>query len=298
MRVLPPSTRPGAPTLGARFANVLLAFIAVVVSCVGRLERLLHGTGGMSVRQIREATLDEVARGAGGLAHEKHLLPSAYEVWVGPRPDGHLRLRYTYDQRRLASLLSARGVPATTTGTGDEAASGGTGGGGGGCSCVPLALDVETTEWVTAHVTHPAPGTRLHVWRALKRRLYHYDAGVVASPLPAQRCSPPSSGRSCSCCRRRRRRRWWRRWWWRWRRRCVVVVVVVGPWRGARHWRGRWLPHHALSPPLPCRCGRDRADDAARAPAARDGPSRRVGGGAAPGAVGCGRRSRRRRRRR
>ena len=29
-------------------------------------------------------------------------------------------------------------------------------------------------------MTRPAPASRLHVWRALKRRLYHYDAGVLA----------------------------------------------------------------------------------------------------------------------
>ena len=45
---------------------------------------------------------------------------------------------------------------------------------------MPFELDEETIEWVRAHVTSPAPPSRLHVWRALKRRLYHYDAGVVA----------------------------------------------------------------------------------------------------------------------
>ena len=48
------------------------------------------------------------------------------------------------------------------------------------CACVPLLIDEETTGWVRAHVVSPCPASRLHVWRALKRRLYHYDAGVVA----------------------------------------------------------------------------------------------------------------------
>ena len=46
---------------------------------------------------------------------------------------------------------------------------------------LPLAIaDPESASWVRTHVTAPAPSTRAQVWRVLKRRLYHYDAGVVA----------------------------------------------------------------------------------------------------------------------
>ena len=53
------------------------------------------------------ASLDELKAGLGRL-YEKHLLPSAYEVWVGPRPEGHLALRYAYHANRLAAMLQAR----------------------------------------------------------------------------------------------------------------------------------------------------------------------------------------------
>ena len=57
---------------------------------------------------------------------------------------------------------------------------------GGGAATVepsalaPLALDEQTCEWVRARLAQPASAFRLSVWRALKKRLYHYDAGVVA----------------------------------------------------------------------------------------------------------------------
>lgn len=157
--VLPRGT-PGVPPLGARVANLLLACVAVVVAFVGHVERLLGGgTGGLPVHDVREATLSEVTHGAGALS-DKRLLPSAYEVWIGPRADGHLRLRYTFDAPRLRAML-----PSAQRET---------------CACTPLALDAETVRWVREHVTQPCPTSRLYVWRALKRRLYHYDAGVVA----------------------------------------------------------------------------------------------------------------------
>jgi len=80
-------------------------------------------------------------------------------VWIGARTDGKLRLRYAYDATRLRSLLPGSFDPNI---------------------CVPVALDNETLNWVRGHVERPAPGTQLAVWRALKRRMYHYDAGVVA----------------------------------------------------------------------------------------------------------------------
>jgi hypothetical protein len=158
-KFLPPITE-GVPTLQARLANVALAIIAVVVAGVGRVERLLGYGGGLPVNSIREASLDELKAGLGRL-YEKHLLPSAYEVWIGPRPEGHLALRYAYHANRLAAMLQA--TPAAKH-----------------ARCVPFQLDAETIEWVTARVKTPSPPSRLHVWRALKRRLYHYDAGVVA----------------------------------------------------------------------------------------------------------------------
>lgn len=158
-KLLPPIT-PGVPTVRARLANIALALVAVFVAGFGRIEKLLGYAGGLPVNSIREASLDELKAGLGRL-YEKHLLPSAYEVWVGPRPEGHLALRYAYHTNRLAAMLQA--VPAAKQ-----------------ARCEPFQLDDETIEWVTAHVTSPAPPSRLHVWRALKRRLYHYDAGVVA----------------------------------------------------------------------------------------------------------------------
>ena len=77
----------------ARFSNSLIAAIAISVSCIGRVEKLLNlGADGMKVEDIREATLQEVRQGAGALS-DSRLLPSAYEVWIGTRTDGRLRLR-------------------------------------------------------------------------------------------------------------------------------------------------------------------------------------------------------------
>ena len=166
-----PPLKPGLPTLRARLANLLITWIACFVSCVGHIERLLQfGRGGLPVNEIREATLAEVVRGVGALT-DKRLLPSAYEVWIGQRTEGVLRLRYTYDTERLRNLLS-QSSPQYTTDVVDESLA--------ASACLPARLDEETREWVRSHVEQPAPYTRLHVWRALKRRLYHYDAGVVA----------------------------------------------------------------------------------------------------------------------
>ena len=154
-----PQPTPGVPSLRARMANRLIAFIAILVSCVGRLERRLIGTNGLPVKEIREATLSELRQNAGALS-DRRLLPSAYEVWIDERVHGYLRLRYAYDIQRLASLM-----PESVN---NDAA------------LRPLTLDSETTSWVRKHVEFPAPSTQLAVWRALKKRLYHYDAGVVA----------------------------------------------------------------------------------------------------------------------
>ena len=153
-----PAAVPGVPPLGARIGNLVLACIAFVVAVVGHVERLLNGgrVGGLAVNNIREASLPELQSGAGDLS-DKRLLPSAYEVWDGPRPNGYLRVRYAYDVPKLQELLPDHVV-----------------------ACKPLHLDDETIEWMTTHIKSPCPTTRLHVWRALKRRLYHYDAGVVA----------------------------------------------------------------------------------------------------------------------
>ncbi len=156
-RTVPPPA-PGVPSFRARLANSLIASIAIVVATIGRIERLLGGSGGLPVHEIREATIHELRRSEGALS-DKRLLPSAYEVWIGARTNGLLRLRYTYDVARLRSLLPD--APSADI-------------------CVPLTLDEETMTWVRVHVEAPAPGTQLAVWRALKRRMYHYDAGVVA----------------------------------------------------------------------------------------------------------------------
>ena len=158
-RAFPPPS-PGELTLGARLANTLIAAVAVFVAFIGRLEGVLIGVGGLPVREVREATPNELRQGAGALS-DRRLLPSAYEVWVGPRSEGYLRLRYSYDVARLGKLLEdAVAEPSTVL--------------------VPLNIDEEIVDWVRQRVTYPAPGTQLAVWRALKRRLYHYDAGVVA----------------------------------------------------------------------------------------------------------------------
>ena len=160
-RALPPPL-PGIPSFTSRVANLLLAWIAVCVSCIGTVERLLGYGGGLPVHEIREASLDEMRTGLGRLSG-KNLLPSAYEAWDGPRNEGRLALRYQYHANRLQALLVAANVPCAKT-----------------VRCEPFSLDAETREWVRRHVVRPAAPSRLHVWRALKRRLYHYDAGVVA----------------------------------------------------------------------------------------------------------------------
>jgi len=162
-RILPP-LKSGRPSLHGKIANTLIAWIAFAVACIGKMEKLLHGTGGLPVNDIREATLLELQNKAGALS-DKRLLPSAYEVWVGARTEGHLRLRYAYDTNRLATMLPQARDSLSKSATD---------------VCRPVELDQETRDWVRHHVEAPAPGTQLSVWRALKRRLYHYDAGVVA----------------------------------------------------------------------------------------------------------------------
>ena len=97
-----PAAVPGVPPLGARIGNLVLACIAFVVAVVGHVERLLNGgrVGGLAVNNIREASLPELQSGAGDLS-DKRLLPSAYEVWDGPRPNGYLRVRYLDESIRI-----------------------------------------------------------------------------------------------------------------------------------------------------------------------------------------------------
>ena len=75
----------------------------------------------------------ELQSGAGDLS-DKRLLPSAYEVWDGPRPNGYLRVRYAYDVPKLQELLPDHVV-----------------------ACKPLHLDDETIEWMTTHIKSPCP---------------------------------------------------------------------------------------------------------------------------------------------
>jgi hypothetical protein len=145
--------------LQARLTNTALASLAIGVAVVGNLEKWVCGTGGLPVHELREVSLPELRRGLGAL-NDKKLLPSAYDMWEGARSAGLLRLRYTFD---VARLLSLPGMGAM----GKE-------------QVQPLTLDDEVDSWVRARVTKPAPASRAQVWRNLKRRLYHYDAGVVA----------------------------------------------------------------------------------------------------------------------
>ena len=167
-RALTDPPPPGPPSLRSRLQNLLLSSVAVFVACIGGVERLLLGANGMPVNEVRAATLQEVQRGAGNLDDRK-LLASAYEVWIGNRPEGYLRLRYMYDVERLVTLLEGA---AAGDAAGDAPPP--------RRVCEPLDLDKETSDWVRAHVSKPCAASRLAVWRALKRRLYHYDAGVVA----------------------------------------------------------------------------------------------------------------------
>ena len=96
-KLLPPLNR-ACPRFKP-FANILLALIAVFVAGIGKVEKFGYA-GGLPVHSVREATLDELKSGLGKL-NEKHL-PSAYEVWVGARPNG-LALRYTYHANRLGT---------------------------------------------------------------------------------------------------------------------------------------------------------------------------------------------------
>lgn len=157
-----PTAVPGVPSFKATLANTILcSWIAVFVAFIGQLEKWILGTNGLPVNELREASLSELRDGLGVLT-DKKLLPSAYDIWEGPRSSGLLRLRYSYSTDRLCSYS-----PSTLQLLPRE-------------SVEPLTLDKETHTWVRDHVTSPAPTSRAQVWRVLKRRMYHYDAGVIA----------------------------------------------------------------------------------------------------------------------
>lgn len=80
--------------------SVACSWMAVTVAFVGHVEKLLVGCGGLPVNELRETTLSELAIGLGAL-NDKSLLPSAYDMWQGPRSSGMLRVRYTYNVDRL-----------------------------------------------------------------------------------------------------------------------------------------------------------------------------------------------------
>ena len=164
-KVVPANAPPGVPTLRVSVANSLVRMLALVVASVGRVERAILGDRGIKMTELREASADELRQKAGQLRGEG-MLPSAYDVWLGPRSDGRLRMRCSYDGPRLSELLDAGG--ALDAGASAERV------------CAPVPLDKATTEWVRRRIATPAADSRLQVWRAMKKRLYHYDAGVYA----------------------------------------------------------------------------------------------------------------------
>ena len=157
-----PADVPGVPRLHVSFANTLVRMLAMAVAVVGRVERALLGSRGIVVQEVREFTASELQMKAGQLRGE-NMLPSAYDVWFGARSEGRLRLRCAYDGPRVRALLDAAGAVDAESRV-----------------CEPVPLDDATMEWVRQRVARPAADSRLQVWRALKRRLYHYDAGVYA----------------------------------------------------------------------------------------------------------------------
>ena len=88
---LQPTAAPGALTWRSAVANVAVWWVSLVVACVGRVEQLLFGAARLPCVEVREATDTELRHGAGALAG-KSILPSAYDLWVGPRSAGRLRL--------------------------------------------------------------------------------------------------------------------------------------------------------------------------------------------------------------
>ena len=160
----PDAAPPSAPVSAA--AHALLRSLSIVVAGVGALESvLLFGTDGLPCREIREATADELSAHAGTLAGTQYL-PSAYDPWVGPRPRGVIRLRYGFDGAKLLRWAAREPEPLPVEQL--------------ELACRPVQLDPQTEAWVRSRLSRPAAPSRLAVWRALKRRMYHYDAGVLA----------------------------------------------------------------------------------------------------------------------
>ena len=162
---LPPPAAEGAPPsdeppeahsaeMGVLTSSALWT-LSVLVAGVGALETAVSRDS-LPCREIREATAAEL-RVAVGTLNGRDFLPSAYDPWVGPRSAGLIRLRYGYDAAKLDRLLRGPKL-----------------------DLMPVGLDQQTKEWVRARLAKPAAASRLAVWRALKRRMYHYDAGVVA----------------------------------------------------------------------------------------------------------------------
>jgi len=129
--------------------------LSVLVAGVGAIEAAVSRDA-LPCRDVREASAAELRAGVGTLGG-RDFLPSAYDPWDGPRSAGLIRLRYGYDAAKVSRLTRSKTVDLT-----------------------PVALDPQTEAWVRARLARPAAASRLAVWRALKRRLYHYDAGVLA----------------------------------------------------------------------------------------------------------------------
>jgi len=144
---------PVLPEMGAA-SSAALWTLSVLVAGVGSMESRLSSDS-LPCRTVREATPLELRANAGTLGRD--YLPSAYDPWLGPRSAGVIRLRYGFDARRLSQRPGA-----------------------GACEYTPVGLDGQTEAWVRGCLAKPAAASRLAVWRALKRRLYHYDAGVLA----------------------------------------------------------------------------------------------------------------------
>ncbi len=149
---------PHPPAIASQATVALLSTIVAAVAAV----ETATARASLPCVAIREADADELRRNVGALGGV--YLPSAYDPWEGARSRGRLRLRYGYNATQLAAAAAASPsqllLPAE--------------------ALRPVALDEPTLEWVRARLEQPAATTRLAVWRALKRRLYHYDAAVVA----------------------------------------------------------------------------------------------------------------------
>ena len=155
-----PPNAPNTPQPSSSIASqTTIALLSTVVAAVAAVETAT-ARASLPCVAIREADADELRRNVGALRGV--YLPSAYDPWEGARSRGRLRLRYGYNAAQLAAAASPSQLRLPAE------------------ALRPVALDEPTLEWVRARLEQPAATTRLAVWRALKRRLYHYDAAVVA----------------------------------------------------------------------------------------------------------------------